>query len=448
MSTLLSDTLAIENGKYLKFIPSLDQLGKTIYLIIVQLISKSQFDKAFCHASDLLKFIQVVKSWKNYDSGKMEKELSSLATRTSDALLQGAGKLEEVKVTATERASHLCVVLDWRRLSLLFQVEEVTPSSLKSLVDKTLKCGTKYQLDCGQKNVDFKYLTNFFESVFNKLMVKFGQLIIGCLESILFVAELGFHYGRSCSKAGMSMQALDVFDKLLEISRNVIHTKNGHSKLHTPHQICCCICFIGKATILLNCSSNPTSETLDSLETVLSEGSRLLSQLLKCKGLSSSMLKVVSDSLEYFRVTLQNYSTKETKKATPLSWRICQEAMQLLKLYGTIMLLHCELIKNALHKASGDNLILQYTQQLQKTTARQLTLLNFVISSYQDQLKSEEKAKVCDRSSRLGNPNLYLLILIKTPVMMYVLVQFYPRFKLYLVLNLLAYIAISKTKEN
>ncbi|XP_027041497.1 uncharacterized protein LOC113669627 [Pocillopora damicornis] len=232
-------------------------------------------------------------------------------------------------------------------------------------------------------------------------MVKFGQLIIGCLDSILFVAELGFHYGRSCSKAGMSMQALDVFDKLLEISRNVIHTKNGHSKLHTPHQICCCICFIGKATILLNCSSNPTSETLDSLETVLSEGSRLLSQLLKCKGLSSSMLKVVSDSLEYFRVTLQNYSTKETKKATPLSWRICQEAMQLLKLYGTILSRHCELIKNALHKASGDNLILQYTQQLQKTTARQLTLLNFVISSYQDQLKSEEKAKVCDRSSRI-----------------------------------------------
>ena len=122
--------------------------------------------------------------------------------------------------------------------------------------------------------------------------------------------------------------------------------------------------------------------------------------------------------------------------------------MQLLKLYGTILSRHCELIKNALHKASGDNLILQYTQQLQKTTARQLTLLNFVISSYQDQLKSEEKAKVCDRSSRLGNPNMYLLIHIKTPVMMYVLVQFYPRFKLYLVLSVLAYIAISKTKEN
>lgn len=81
VSMLLSDTLSIQNGKYLKFIPSLDQLGKTIYLIIVQLISKGQFDQAFCHANDLLKFIQVVKSWKNYDGGKMEKGLSSLSLR-------------------------------------------------------------------------------------------------------------------------------------------------------------------------------------------------------------------------------------------------------------------------------------------------------------------------------------------------------------------------------
>lgn len=127
---------------------------------------------------------------------------------------------------------------------------------------------------------------NFFESVFNKLMVKFEQLITGGIDSILFVAELGFHFGRSCNKAEMSMQGLDVFDKLLKISRNVNHTKNGHSKLPTPLQVCCCICFVSKATILLNCSSNPILETLDSLQEMILEGSRLLSQLLQSKGLS------------------------------------------------------------------------------------------------------------------------------------------------------------------
>ena len=125
---MLNDTLSVQNGTYLKFIASLDQLGKTLYLIVVQLIAKTQFDKALCHANHLLKFIQLLKSWKNYDSNKMDKELSSLAKRVSDALLQGAGKLEEVKVTPVQRAAHLCVILDWRKLSLLFQAEAITNS--------------------------------------------------------------------------------------------------------------------------------------------------------------------------------------------------------------------------------------------------------------------------------------------------------------------------------
>ena len=118
------------------------------------------------------------------------------------------------------------------------------------------------------------------------------------------------------------------------------------------------------------------------------------------------MLKIVSDSLEYFGVTVQNFSTKEPKRSTCLSWRVCQDAVQLLKLYERILSLQCEHIKHALHKPNGDNLIAQCTQQLQKTTARQLTVLNFVVSSYQDQVKSDKNAKECDRNSRLG-PNIY-----------------------------------------
>ena len=123
-----------------------DQLAKTLYLIVAQLIAKARFDRALDHANDLYKFIQLLKAWKSYDSEKMDKEIGSLCLCSSDLLLQGAGKLEEAKVHVPpgERPSPLCVVLDWRKLSLLFQAEANVHCSLKSLVDRTLKCGTKW----------------------------------------------------------------------------------------------------------------------------------------------------------------------------------------------------------------------------------------------------------------------------------------------------------------
>ena len=403
MGTLLINTLSAHNGSYLKFIPSLDQLGKTIYLIIVQLIGKVQFDRALGHGSDLLKFIQLLKTWKNYDSEKMDKELASLSLRASDVLLQGAGKLEEVKITPAQKASHLCIVLDWRRLSLLFQAEAITHSSLKSVVDKTLKCATKYQVDCGQKGVNFKSLVGFFESVFNVLLTKTEQLVSNGKDSLLPLVELGFHYGRICGKAGSSMQALVVFDKLLELAGNSSNFKNGHSKFQVPLQVCSSVCLVCKSAILSNCT-NVKSETQDSHQQLLFESNRLLSQVLKCKMLPSLMLKLLSDSLEYFRIILQNVCNKRsdvTKEKTPsLTWRTFNEAVQLLQSYVAVLTLQSEQLKEELHKASSDNSATQLKQQLQKTTERQLAVLSFIISSYQDQLKSDKDTKHCSRDDR------------------------------------------------
>ncbi|KAJ7380134.1 Separin [Desmophyllum pertusum] len=376
VGTLLNETLSIQNGTYLKFIPSLDQLGKTLYLIIAQLIAKTQFDKALCHANDLLKFIQLLKTWKNYDGNKMNKDLATLAMRASDALLQGAGKLEEVKVPPAKKVSHLCIILDWRRLSLLFQVEAITHSSLKSLVDRTLQCGTKYQMDCGQKNVNFKTLACFFESVFNALMTKSEQLIANGRDSmLLLIVELGFHYGRICCKAERSTQALDVFDNLLEIARN------GYNFVELCYEYDIANSRLSKQMLL--------------------ESNRLVSQLVKCKMLPSSMLKLLSDSMEYFRLTVQNVCSKQTGDKTPaLSWRTFQEAAHLLKLHAAVLSLQCEQIKTALRKANNDDLVAQCRQQLQKTTVRQLTVLSFVISSFQDQMKCEKNAKDCNQDVR------------------------------------------------
>ena len=112
----------------------------------------------------------------------------------------------------------MCVVLEWRKLSLLFQAEANVHCSLKSLVDRTLKCGTKFQVDCGPKNFDFKTLASFFQTILSALVNKQEQLIANGQEFTVLLAELGFHYGRICNKAGNSTEALAVFDKLLKIA--------------------------------------------------------------------------------------------------------------------------------------------------------------------------------------------------------------------------------------
>ncbi|CAH3030769.1 unnamed protein product, partial [Porites evermanni] len=336
LGTLLSNTLSLHRGNYLNFIPSVDQLAKTLYLIVAQLIAKAQFERALDHANDLHKFIQLLKVWKSYDSEKVEKEIGSLCLRSSDLFLQGAGKLEEAKVPPGERPSHLYVVLDWRKLSLLFQAEANAHSSLKSLVDRTLKCGTKYQVDCGPKNVDFKTLASFYETISSALMNKQEQLIANVQKFTVLLAELGFHYGRICNKAGNSTEALAVFDELLKTAGNENHCKNGHFKLQIPPQVCCCVYLVCKAAIFLN--STLKSQTQESLQQMLFESNRLIPQILKCSTLPSPMLKPLSDSLEYFRINLQNESSKKSKEKSPtLSLKTLQGTVQ-------VQVLHLSLI--------------------------------------------------------------------------------------------------------
>ena len=75
------------------------------------------------------------------------------------------------------------------------------------------------------------------------------------------------------------------------------------------------MCLICKAAILLN--STIKSQTQESLQQMLFESNWLISQILKCSTLPSPMLKLLSDSLEYFRINLQNESRKKSKEKSP-----------------------------------------------------------------------------------------------------------------------------------
>ena len=48
-------------------------------------------------------------------------------------------------------------------------------------------------------------------------------------------------------RAGNSIDALAVFDKLLKIAGNENHCKNGHFKLQIPTQVCCSVRLVCKA---------------------------------------------------------------------------------------------------------------------------------------------------------------------------------------------------------
>ena len=135
------------------------------------------------------------------------------------------------------------------------------------------------------------------------------------MDKNLQYSQLNFLYGSICNKAGNSTEALAVFDKLLKTAGNENPCKNGHFKLQIPPQVCCCVCLVCKAAILLN--STIKSETQESLQQMLFESNWLISQILKCSTLPSPMLKPLSDSLEYFRINLQNESSEKSKEKSP-----------------------------------------------------------------------------------------------------------------------------------
>ena len=166
--------------------------------------------------------------------------------------------------------------------------------------------------------------------------LKQDQLIANGQEFTVLLAELGFHYGRICNKAGNSTEAFAVFDNLLKIAGSENHCKNGRFILQTPSQVCCCVCLVWKAAILLN--STIKSQTQESLQQMLFESNRLFSQMLKCSTLPSSMLKLLLDSLEYFRINLQNESSKKSKEKSPtLSLKTLPGTVQVLQSYISVL---------------------------------------------------------------------------------------------------------------
>ena len=136
------------------------------------------------------------------------------------------------------------------------------------------------------------------------------------------------------------------------------------------------MCLVCKAAILLN--STIKSQTQESLQQMLFESNRLISQILKCSTLPSPMLKLLSDSLEYFRINLQNESSKKSKEKPPtLSLKTLQGTVQVLPSYISVLSLYCDqltYVSRSGLKPNRNDIVAQLKQQVLKTTERQLTM--------------------------------------------------------------------------
>ena len=136
------------------------------------------------------------------------------------------------------------------------------------------------------------------------------------------------------------------------------------------------MCLVCKAAILLN--STIKSQTQESLQQMLFESNRLISQILKCSTLPSPMLKLLSDSLEYFRINLQNESSKKSKEKSPtLSLKTLQGTVQVLQSYISVLSLYSDqltYVSRSGLKPNRNDIVAQLKQQVLKTTERQLTM--------------------------------------------------------------------------
>ena len=114
------------------------------------------------------------------------------------------------------------------------------------------------------------------------------------------------------------------------------------------------------------------------------------------------MLKLLSDSLEYFRINLQNESSKKSKEKSPnLSLKTLPGTVQVLQSYISVLSSQCERLNSELLKAKRDDMVAQLRYSVTGSKDhRTATEFSFVFSSYQDQWKTEKDEKLTIRDSR------------------------------------------------
>lgn len=402
MTTALDAVIICDNGRYLKLVPSLDQLGRMLFHIVVQLLNKSLFEEALQQATYLLKYTELAKKCTSCVGQNVLRELVTLASHMSETLWKGAVKMEQLRGSKTKVQADIGLVLRWRKLSLQFAAEG--NSSIESHVERILKTANKFQKDCGANSVDYGTLSHFLETAFR--MVAERTELWNCnktLEtaSLNSIVELGFHCGRVCQKSGKAKEALAVFNLLQDIMSRLMNSCESICQSVLETYVCICLACKAAATmssLMESSESVPKEKDFESVNQIFDDLNENLVHVLANANVPSSLLGTLSDSLEYVRSILQHTSNKQAdrtkdKDKSNKGWkpslpqRTFHKVQQLFSSYVKVLELQRQ-SSNA-RARNGDVDGQQFREQVQKATHRQLSIHSFMASLYQDRMQWE-----------------------------------------------------------
>lgn len=401
---VLDLVLTAENGKYLKFTPSLDDVGRKILHITSHLLNKNLFDTSLTYINYCIKYLKMARNVENIEDGT-RKELQNVALHMGNLSWKGAQRLEQLNAPKEklkdklEYVSGCKDVLEWRLKAVIFELE-ASSSSLESLVTKAIKSISKFQMDsgsCRQCDDDIIVLCgSTFSAIKEKVMeqCKHGQSTNNN-SSVYSILDLGLHLARMCSNLGKTDEASIFFDELQGLLNEMVKPK----KTNTAEgclisRFVLCNISITKAAILLDSmneheamSEQQQSDDLMRLKKMLDEGKRLLEILMESSARSPFSSSTVLQSLECLKSSVQSMSnsSKEMNGSHKcvLPYKIFQSVQLLLEQYERLLQLEVESACTSKKSSMKDATM----HQQQKLVERMLGLSSFIMKFYQYQMR-------------------------------------------------------------
>lgn len=373
---VLDLVLLNDDGKYHKVVPSLDEIGTKLYHIASQLITKNVFDASLDYVEYFIKYIQLAKERSCMNElRRIAKSMASLCWRAA-ALLEQSCK-------GSPKTSVCCNVLKWRLHGVLLDAE-ASSEPFPSLITKATSSLLKFRLTCGSASIDIdSSLISQLTLSFDTLMCQLRQQNNKNLPEMKYIFslfDLGLLISRLFHTLKKSEDALFMLEKLQSFINEMVKlVKSNTTERCLISRLSSCNILLTKATIQLDELLQKTtvkSSGFENVDKLLCEGHKALELLISMK--HASLNSSTSQTLEHMKISLQPVIFKGNKD---LPYKILH---YLLLLFGV----HTHMLNAEMEILRADS---KHEPQYQKTVAKYVSLCNFVMTIYKNQIQVELK---------------------------------------------------------
>lgn len=371
---VLDLVLTYNGGKYQSIAPTLDDVGKKLYHITSQLITKGAFEMSLNYVEYCIKYIQLAKTTEN----SCIKELKNVA-KSMGSLCWRAAVLVEQSSKGTTRYLACLNALRWRLCGVLMDAEAGS-ESISCVVTKALKSTMKFQMDCGSNLADFDTnLLYYFDLIFDTLKTQLRQQT-SKPEQVFGLCEFGLHFARLFHSIKKPEDATSVFEKFESFTSETLKSiKANTSESCLISRFSTCNIAVTKAAMVIDELLQRNAVKTNSfakLDKLLDDGYRALELLTSDKGVIVHPATI--QTLEHLKCTVQSLTGKD--KLLPS--RTFYHVQLILARYANILITEMAIL-DAQHK-----------QQHHKTVAKYLSLSSMIMKVYLQQIQVNLKQKV------------------------------------------------------